>query len=260
MKRIFLTIAYDGTDFRGFQRQDGLRTVEGELEAAIGRLTGETPELIGASRTDSGVHALENAVVFDTDSTIPPERFANALQPLLPQDLRAIYSAEKEPLWHPRKQNSVKTYEYYIYNALKPDPLLNRYSCFCSYRLDLDAMNRAAALLLGEHDFLSFANPDSQVLQRGGDAVRTLYRAEAERVALRPQEAYGDRLGLVRIVISGNGFLYHMVRILSGTLLEVGRGRWQPEKITEILKARSRAAAGPTLEARGLLLKSIQYL
>ena len=176
MKRIRLKVAYDGTDFHGFQKLPELRTVEGILEDALCELCREPVELIGASRTDSGVHSRGNVAVFDTESSIPPDRFCYALDQKLPPDLRVIASEACAADWHPRKQKAIKTYEYSIYNGRIEDPLLRRYAWHCPYPLDTEAMREALLQLVGSHDFTAFSNPASQILQRGGSAERACLR------------------------------------------------------------------------------------
>ena len=256
MTRIRIITAYDGTDFSGFQKLPGKRTVEGELSRAISELCGEEIGIIGASRTDSGVHALGNVTVFDTSSSIPPERMALAINTRLPRDLRVLASESCEADWHPRKHASIKTYEYRIYNGRIEDPLGRRYRSFCPYSLDVEAMDSALKALVGTHDFTSFANPASQVLQRGGDAIRTIHEAGISRLS---EGGFGGGAGELCIRISGSGFLYNMVRIIAGTVMEVGTGARRPEDMEQILMDRDRRSAGMTAEARGLFLRSIVY-
>lgn len=256
MTRIGLKIAYDGTGFYGFQKLPGLRTVEGVLNGALTELCDEEISVIGASRTDSGVHARGNVAVFDTESAIPPERFALALNQRLPKDLRAVASVRLEPDFDPRRIKGIKTYTYRIYNARIEDPLLQRYAHFCPYRLDTDAMREALGVLCGPHDFTSFANPDSQVLRRGGSAVRTIHEAELIRIG---NGGFGGGLGELCIRIRGEGFLYHMVRIISGTVLEVGTGARRPSDMETILEKKDRRTAGMTAPAKGLCLETIDY-
>ena len=175
MRRIRLKVAYDGTDYCGFQAQPEVPTIEGKLNLAISALTGEEISVIGASRTDSGVHALGNVAVFDTASAIPADRFMYALLPFLPEDIRIVSSDEVEADWHPRKNECVKTYRYTIYCGPVENPMLRRAAMFYKGRLNTVKMSEAAAYLIGEHDFTSFANPSSKVLVAGGDAVRTIY-------------------------------------------------------------------------------------
>ena len=238
-KRILLTVAYDGTDFHGFAYQEGVRTVEGELARALKELTGEETEITGASRTDTGVHAYGNLASFDTGSSVPPERFALALDPFLPEDLRVISSEEVSAAFHPRKTGWPKTYEYRILNTERPDPLLRRTSLHYRGALDVTAMHEAAQYLCGTHDFTSFCSVHSLSPTR----ERTIHEISVERDG-----------PLIRIRVTGSGFLYHMVRIIAGTLLDAGTGRLQPSDIHEILEARDRARAGRTAEPQGLIL------
>ena len=244
MKRIKLTVAYDGTDYCGWQIQPNGITVEEVLNRNLSELTGEEITVTGASRTDSGVHAQGNVAVFDSDTTIPPERIAYAVNRKLPEDIVVIRSEEVPGDWHPRYQETEKTYEYHILNREMPDPVRRRDTYFVSYPLDLEAMRRAAAYLKGEHDFRSFCNvhPDVQ------DTVRTIYDLDIIRS--------GD---LVTVRIRGNGFLYNMVRIIVGTLVRVGRGFYSPGQVKEILEAKERTSAGVTAPPQGLVLVKIDY-
>ena len=245
MKRIKLTIAYDGTDYCGWQIQPNGITVEEVLNKKLKKLTGEDVHVIGASRTDSGVHALGNVAVFDTESSIPAERMAYALNQRLPDDI-VIVSSKEVPLdWHPRYQDEIlKTYEYHIYNAPVQNPLKRRYSTFVSFPMNVEKMREGAAYLLGEHDFVSFCNVRTSV----EDTVRTVKELMIE------QEGPD-----ITIRITGNGFLYHMVRIIAGTLIRVGRGFYEPAKVKEILEARERTQAGVTAPPEGLTLVCIEY-
>lgn len=245
MKRIKLVAAYDGTAYHGWQLQPGVRTIEGELNKALCSLLGEEIQVIGASRTDTGVHALCNVAVFDTDSPIPGEKFAYALNQRLPEDIRIRESAQVEPDFHPRRCNSRKTYEYRILNASFPIPTKRLYSYFTYVPLDVERMQQGAAYLTGEHDFKSFCAADAVV----ETTVRTIYELQVER----QQEE-------ILIRVCGNGFLYNMVRIIAGTLMEVGRGRLEPETVKEILDARDRQAAGPTAPACGLTLVKYEII
>lgn len=244
MKRIKLTVAYDGTDYCGWQIQPNGITVEEVLNRNLSELTGEEITVTGASRTDSGVHAQGNVAVFDSDTTIPPERIANAVNRKLPEDIVVIRSEEVPGDWHPRYQETEKTYEYHILNREMPDPVRRRDTYFVSYPLDLEAMRRAAAYLKGEHDFRSFCNVHTDVQ----DTVRTIYDLDIIRS--------GD---LVTVRIRGNGFLYNMVRIIVGTLVRVGRGFYSPGQVKEILEAKERTSAGVTAPPQGLVLVKIDY-
>ena len=238
-KRIMLTVAYDGTGYHGFAFQENTTTIEGVLNESIETLTGEKTEVIGASRTDAGVHAYGNVVVFDTTSTIPAEKFGAALNTKLPEDIRIMDSIEVPGDFHPRKCYSEKTYEYRILNTKTPIPVRRHYTWNCTYPLDEKRMNQAAAYFVGEHDFTSFCNVESQAISH----VRTIISAKVERI--------DDE---IIITIVGNGFLYNMVRIIAGTLMQVGRGKNEPEDIKRMLEAKDRIAAGPTAPPQGLLL------
>lgn len=245
MKRVRLTVAYDGTCYHGWQIQDNGNTVEGELNRALSELFGEEIEVIGASRTDSGVHALGNVAVFDTESQMAAFKMAYALNQRLPEDIRIQRSEEVPPDWHPRRCESRKTYEYRIYRGEFPMPVKRLYSHFTYHALDVGKMREAAACLVGEHDFRSFCQTGAQV----ESTVRTVYSMELEE--------QGPEL-VIRIC--GSGFLYNMVRIIAGTLLEVGQGKREPEAMLEILAARERSAAGPTAPAKGLTLIKYEFL
>jgi len=197
------------------------------------------------SRTDSGVHARGNVAVFDTCHRMPADRICLALNQRLPEDIRVQSSEEVPPDWHPRRCSCIKTYEYKILNRKIEMPMERLYAHFCYFDLDLGKMEQAAALLVGQHDFKSFCNVRTQVK----DTVRTIYELRLIR--------QGD--GMITICIRGNGFLYNMVRIIAGTLISVGMGQIPPEKITEILEAKDRAAAGPTAPAKGLTLVGMEY-
>ncbi len=245
MKRIKIVVAYDGTDYCGWQIQPNGITVEEVLNKAVCKVTGEEIHIIGASRTDSGVHALGNVAVFDTESSIPGDRMAYALNRKLPEDI-VVVSSEEVPLdWHPRYQDGItKTYEYHIYNAKAPNPLKRRYSTFVSFPLDVENMRKGASYLIGEHDFASFCN----VRTNAFDTVRRIDSIEI----------CADGTDLT-IRVTGNGFLYNMVRIIAGILIRVGRGFYTPEKVRDILEAKERTAEGVTAPANGLTLVEIRY-
>ncbi len=242
-RRIRLTIAYDGTDYVGWQVQPNGVAIETVMAGAIKKVTGEDVLLIGASRTDSGVHADGNVAVFDTESRIPAEKFKFALNEFLPRDISVQASVEVSPDYHPRKLNAVKTYEYRILNRVLPLPKERNYAYFYYYPLDAEKMDRAAKVLLGEHDFKSFCSIRTSV----EDTVRRIYTSEVRRE--------GD---IITYRVSGSGFLYNMVRIIAGTLVKIGSGLWPEEKMGEILEARDRAEAGPRAPAMGLTLVAIE--
>lgn len=243
MRRILLTIAYDGTAYVGWQTQPNGTSVEEVLSAALKKLLKEEVAVIGASRTDSGVHADGNLAVFDTESRIPADKFKFALNEFLPRDI-VIRKSEEVPLsFHPRKINSIKTYEYRILNSKLPLPKERNYSYFYYYDLDADKMDRAVRTLIGEHDFKSFCSIRTNAV----DTVRRIYSAHVTRE--------GE---FITLRISGNGFLYNMVRIIVGTLVKIGAGIFPEQCMEEILEARDRAKAGPRAPAEGLTLLSVE--
>ncbi|MCI8400756.1 MAG: tRNA pseudouridine(38-40) synthase TruA [Lachnospiraceae bacterium] len=242
-KRIELIVSYDGTNYCGWQIQKNGITVEEILNRELRRLLHEDVAVIGASRTDSGVHAKGNIAVFDTKTRIPPEKLCYALNERLPEDIVIQESREVLPDFHPRKCRSRKTYEYRIWNRRFRDPLHRLYSYFVYVPLDLEAMREAAACLEGEHDFASFCSSGSQA----ATTVRTLYQVSLMRE--------GD---LIIIRLTGNGFLYNMVRIIAGTLIKVGMHVYPPSHMKEILEARDRRQAGPKAPAVGLTLMKIE--
>ncbi len=245
MRRIRLTVAYDGTNYHGWQIQPNGITIESELNRCLSQLLGEPVTVTGASRTDSGVHALGNIAVFDTKARMPAEKFPYALNQRLPEDIRIQAACEVAPDWSPRKVPSRKTYEYRIYRAQFPLPTKRLYSLFCYHDLDVGKMQEAAKYLEGEHDFKSFCQAGAQV----ESTVRTIYRAEVLEE--------GQDLVLR---ICGNGFLYNMVRIIAGTLMEVGQGKRDPGDMPGILEAKCRSAAGPTAPPQGLTLMKYEFL
>ena len=244
MKRIGLIVAYDGTNYCGWQVQPNGITIQGELNRCLSELLGEEIETIGASRTDAGVHAMGNVAVFDTNTRIPGEKISYALNQRLPEDIRIQLSVEMPLDFHPRYCDSVKTYEYRILNRRFPVPTERLYSYFYHYKLDVEKMRAATSYLIGRHDFASFCGSGAQVKS----TVRTIRSIEIER--------YED---MITIRISGEGFLYNMVRIIAGTLIEIGNGQYPPERMKKILDARDREYAGPTAPARGLTLLGIQF-
>lgn len=244
MKRVKLVVAYDGTNYCGWQLQPNGVTIEEVLNRHLTALLKEPVSVIGASRTDSGVHARGNVAVFDTENRMPAEKICFAVNQKLPDDIRVLESEEVPLTWHPRKANCTKTYEYKILNRKIAMPLERLYSHFCYFPLDVEKMKRAAQYLVGEHDFKSFCT----VRTTAEETVRTIYRLDVTKA--------GD---MITIRISGSGFLYNMVRIIAGTLLKVGMGVYPPEHVEEILEARDRQAAGQTAPARGLTLISMEY-
>ena len=282
MKRILLTVAYDGTGYSGFQAQkSGVPTIERELNRALTELTGVETEVSGASRTDAGVHALCNLAVFDTESRIPPEKFANALNVRLPEQI-CVQNSREVPLdFHPRFCDTVKTYDYVIYNAPFPSPRKKRYTHYSYTPFDVEKMRDAAQYLVGEHDFKSFCSIHTQaqtttrtiteieVIERPCEAEQTAERVAAMIPPFDMDNDSGKDPGPARrtvspreivIRVSGTGFLYNMVRIIAGTLMEAGRGALAPEQIKVILNACDRSKAGPTAPPEGLTLVRYRIL
>lgn len=243
-RRVKLIVSYDGTNYCGWQIQINGVTVEEILNRELSRLLNEEIAVIGASRTDSGVHALGNVAVFDTYSRIPSEKMCFALNQRLPEDIRIQDSCEVAPDFHPRFCDSIKTYEYKILNRRFDVPTLRLYTHFVYMPLDVAKMQEAAKYIVGEHDFKSFCSARTQVTS----TVRTIYALDLQKK--------GD---IISVRISGNGFLYNMVRIIVGTLMKVGLGVYPPEHVKEILEACDRNAAGPKAPAKGLTLIGIEY-
>ena len=240
-----LIVAYDGTEYHGWQVQPNARTIEGELNRCLSELLQEDIQVIGASRTDAGVHAKGNIAVFDTDARMPAEKISYALNQRLPKDIVIQKSCQVDADFHPRHCDTRKTYSYHIYRGEFPMPLRTRYSYFTYVPLDVTKMREAAAFFLGEHDFKSFCSANTQV----ESTVRTIEFLDVTE----------DDQELV-ITIRGNGFLYNMVRIIAGTLVDVGRGFLAVEDIPDILKACNRERAGQTLPACGLVLEKYESL
>lgn len=244
-KRVRLIVAYDGTNYHGWQVQKNGITIESELNRCLTELLQEPIEVIGASRTDAGVHAMGNVAVFDTCSRMPAEKISYALNQRLPEDIRIQKSEEVDAEWHPRYCDSRKTYEYRIYRGEFPMPLKRLYALHIYYNVDLEKMREAAKFFVGEHDFKSFCQVGAQVKS----TVRTVYDVNIIE----------EGADLV-IRVTGGGFLYNMVRIMAGTLLEVGKGKIEPGQIPEIIQAKDREAAGPTAPAHGLTLIKYEFL
>lgn len=244
MKRIKMIVAYDGTNYKGWQVQPNGITIEEVLNQKLSELLLEPITVTGASRTDSGVHSMGNVAIFDTKTRMPADKIAFALNQRLPADIVIQESCEVEPDWHPRYQKSRKTYEYRILNRTFRIPQRRFDTYFYHYPLDVEKMQQAASYLVGEHDFKSFCAVGAQVKT----TVRTIYACDVSKEA-----------DVITIRVTGSGFLYNMVRIIAGTLIRVGGGELSPEQIPEILSACDRAAAGPTAPAHGLTMMGIEY-
>jgi len=265
-----LILSYDGTDFRGWQVQPGERTVQGELQAALCRIVGESPLPQGSGRTDAGVHALAQVASFPLQARIPESNLLRALNRTLPGSIRVLESRIVPGSFHARHSAFAKTYEYRVFpvepamNQLCP-PFMARYVYPFSWRVDLTLMQRAAQAFLGERDFSSFAASDPDLATRTEassdpsllqtevrSAIRTIYSSEWS-------EQSREAGTLIVYRVRGNGFLHHMVRNLVGTMLDIGRGYARLDDLPAIFAARDRCAAGPTAPARGLFLHSVEY-
>lgn len=245
MRRFLLVVAYDGTCYSGYQIQpENVPTVERLLNMTLSEFLKEEIVTIGASRTDAGVHAYGNVAVFDSETTIPPEKLAFAINTKLTESIRIIRSREVSSDFHPRKDVIDKTYEYIIDRSRIQFPTERKYSYHFHKELDIEKMREAAAFIEGEHDFTSFCSAKTEKENK----VRTVFRITIEEVDYK-----------IKISVRGSGFLYNMVRIIAGTLLKVGEGRLAPEEIPLILEKKDRSLAGMTLPPQGLFLKEIRY-
>lgn len=259
-RRVLLTIAYDGTDYSGFalQKTSPKPTIEGLVNHAIHALTGEEVCVIGASRTDAGVHALGNVAVFDTESPIPPEKMCFALNPLLPGDVRILSSRAVDKDFHPRHVPCLKTYRYHILNAPFDIPTRMRYTHRVPMKLDVDRMQEGANYLEGEHDFTSFCSVATQAENHVRKIEKILMKKSELADKISVDEESGD-ISEIILEITGNGFLYNMVRIIAGTLIQVGTGVRNPEDVKTMLEAQDRRAAGPTAPPQGLVLNCLKF-
>jgi tRNA pseudouridine38-40 synthase len=249
-RNLKITLSYDGSDFAGWQVQPTASTVQGTLAAAIGRLTGEKVLPQGSGRTDAGVHALAQVATFSTESSVPTQNFLKALNDILPASVRVLDVTEAAPDFHARHSARAKIYRYRIYRESICPPFLARYVWHYPYPLDEDVMSQAAALVVGEHDFTSFAavDPDRGNAETPASNVREIFSSAWSRAG--EEWVY---------TVRGSGFLHHMVRNLVATFILVGRGTNQLADIIRILEARNRSAAGPTAPASGLFLVNVEY-
>ena len=244
MKRVKLIVAYDGTNYHGWQTQPNAVTIEEVLNHHLSELLKEEIKVIGASRTDAGVHALGNVAVFDTSARMPADKISYALNTRLPEDIRIQDSCEVPSDFHPRFQKTTKTYEYRILNRRFPDPTRRLNSFFYYYPLDVVKMQEASLYLVGEHDFKSFCTEKPEVT----NTVRTIYSLNVIKE--------GD---MIIIRVTGNGFLYNMVRAMVGTVVYAAEGKLAPEDIPAILDSGNRTLAGPTVPPGGLYMTRLWY-
>lgn len=244
MRNIKLILEFDGGAYHGWQRQTNAVTVQEVLETALGRITGEKVRIVGCGRTDAGVHACAYVCNFATDSRIPPERFAHALNSVLPEDIVCRASDEAPADFDSKRSAVSKRYTYLIYNSEFPDVFMRNRAWHCKYPLDTDKMQLAAQYFVGEHDFIGFAASGFTVKT----TVRTIYSAEVAK-----------KNDIISIDVCGNGFLYNMVRIIAGTLAFCGCGRIDWREMPDIIASRDRARAGITAPACGLYLSEVTY-
>jgi tRNA pseudouridine38-40 synthase len=258
-------LSYDGTDFAGWQVQPGLATVQGALASAIGRLSGENVLPQGSGRTDAGVHALAQVASFTTASAIPIENWATALNHILPPSIRVVEVSEAAPDFHARKSVGAKTYRYRIHRGQICPPFLSRYVWHYPYPLNEAAITEAGSLVVGQHDFTSFAAVDPERVERmaassgengNQNAVAGVVPTNVRQIFSSAWELDGDEL---IYTVRGNGFLHHMVRNLVGTFVQMGKGTLSREDFLRVLASRDRSAAGPTAPASGLFLVNVEY-
>ena len=244
--RILLKIQYDGTHYAGFQRQANALTVQEKLENILNRVLGETIKLQAASRTDSGVHARGQMVSFCVDGIrIPLDRFPDVLNAALPEDISVVNSELVPDDFHPRFDAKQKTYTYSFLNTQKPNPFLSRYSFHVAKKLRLLEMQNACGYFLGEHDFAAFC-------ATGGSQKTTI--REIYDIGIAPREN-----GLIKLTVTGNAFLYNMVRIIAGTVFYVGIGKLPASSVGDIIRSKQRARAGKTMPPHGLVLEEVLY-
>ena len=244
MRNIKLVIEYDGKDFNGWQKQPTKLNIQGEIERAIKDITGEDVELNASGRTDAGVHSLGQVANFKTNSNIPTEKFPIALNTKLKRSIRILSAEEVEESFHSRYNCKKKTYRYVINNSENGTAIYRNLEYNFSQKLDVEKMQEAAQYFMGEHDFKGFKASGTS----SKSSVRTIYKAEVRKENEK-----------VIIELTGNGFLYNMVRIISGTLIDVGIGKIEPNEILEIIKSGERESAGKTLPPQGLYLVKVEY-
>ena len=244
MRNIKLTLQYDGTAYHGWQMQQNAPTVQETLGNAIAQITGVMPQLTGSSRTDAGVHAKKFVCNFKTETTIPAERIPTALNTYLPDDIVCLLAEDAGPDFNARFSAKKKCYTYYILNSKQPDAFLRNYSWHFPYEIDISKMKKAAEAFLGKHDFAGFAASGFTVKT----TVREIYSLDIEKE--------GD---LIKITVTGDGFLYNMVRIMAGTLAFAGCGKIEPESVADIIESKDRKRAGVTAPPCGLFLTEVYY-
>ncbi|MDR7857660.1 tRNA pseudouridine(38-40) synthase TruA [Tissierella sp.] len=244
MKNIKLTIEYEGTNYSGWQRQNNCITIQGKLEEALEQMTKEKINLLGSGRTDGKVHALGQVANFFTNSNIPGDRYKYALKYLLPEDISIVESEEVDLNFHSRFSATKKRYKYIVYNGKLPKAIYRNFSYHVSHNLDINAMREASKHFIGTHDFCSFMTSHANV----HSTIRTINEIKIEKSN-----------NLIEFTIEGNSFLHNMVRIMVGTLIFVGIGRFDKSEIPRIILEKNRKAAGPTAQPQGLFLEKVYY-
>jgi tRNA pseudouridine38-40 synthase len=244
VNNIKITLEYDGTNYYGWQKQRNMKTIQGQVEEAIKQLTNEDVDVIGCSRTDAGVHAKGFIANFKTNSSIPSNKFREALNIKLPDDIVILHSEKVDDNFHSRYDAKGKTYEYLILNTEAPTAIMRNFVYHYKYGLNTEHMIEAAKHFIGTHDFIAFRTQGSSV--KG--TIRTIFDLKVE--------SYEKN---IKISITGDGFLYNMVRIIVGTLINVGRGKNSPDDIIKIISSKDRSLAGDCVPAKGLLLKEVYY-
>ena len=255
MRTLKLTLAYDGTEYVGWQRQAAGASIQGCLEAALRDIEGAPVSVVGAGRTDAGVHALGQVAGVRLGAGIDPEALARAVNARLPADIRVVESAAAADTFHARFDAAAKSYRYRLAHGPVMSPFIRRYAWHVRDRLDVEAMNEAGRTLVGEHDFAAFQAAGSSVRT----TVRTVFGLTVRPAAPASAGAEAGGADMTVIEVRGSGFLRHMVRTIVGTLVDVGRGRRGPEEVARALRAADRGAAGPTAPPRGLFLLGVEY-
>jgi tRNA pseudouridine38-40 synthase len=252
LRNIKLLLAFDGTNYAGWQKQKSDKTIQGIIEERIHVMTVENVCLHGSGRTDAGVHALGMVANFQTSSDIPCQGFLKGINSMLPADIRLLHVIDADPDFHARRSARAKTYQYYITTGPVQIPTARLYAAHVFEDLDVHAMEQGLEVLAGTHDFSSFEAAGSRDpdIKTGRGAVRTLLEAKCDK------DRTSDRLFFT---FTGDGFLRHMVRNIVGTILEVGKGKIGPEQIPEILASKDRGTAGPTAPPQGLFLQRVHY-
>lgn len=255
MRNVKIILQYDGTEYAGWQVQDSQKTVQGTLESVLLKLVGKQVKVTGAGRTDAGVHALAQVASFRTESVLEPEVFLRALNAVLPRDIRIKHAEDADPGFHPRYSANKKTYSYLIVHSGGDSVFLRNYAWQLPYCLDHRIMGEASSFLEGEHDFSCFRATGCGA----SNPVRVIHAIDISSSHSIPFIGFRLEVPVIQITITANAFLRHMVRSITGTLVEFGRGKMSPHSVREILLSKERKAAGPTAPPQGLYLEKVYY-